>query len=180
MRAHLRIPQLLAREPIERQEMRVVGHHERFVAADRDAAIGADAAFAENALVPRLAVGPELAPGRRVERVDLVPPGHIHDAVLHDGRRLKRARIARNRKHPCRAEPLHVGRVDQLERTVAIAGEAAVVVRPVRFRRDRFFAIRVAVFREQREFRPFSSSTARDTPTAASSETRSARGRRPS
>ena len=80
----------------------MVGHHERLVAADRDAAIGADAAFAENAFVPRLAVCPELAAGRRVERVDLVPPGDVHDAVLHHGRRLKRARIARNRKQPCR------------------------------------------------------------------------------
>ena len=53
MRSHFRVPQLLAREPVECQEMRVVGHHERPVAADRDAAIGADAAFAEDALRAR-------------------------------------------------------------------------------------------------------------------------------
>ncbi len=119
--------------------MRVVGHHERSVAADGDPAIGADAAFAQDAVVPRFAVRPELPPGGCVQRVDLVPPGDVHDAVLHHGGRLKRARIARNRKHPRRAEALHVGRVDQLERTVPIAGETAVVVRPVRFRRDRLF-----------------------------------------
>ena len=129
----------------------MVGHHERFVAADRRAAIGADAAFAEDAFVPSLAVGPNLAACRRIERIQLVPAGDIHDAVMHDRRGLKRARIARNRKDPGRAKPLDVGGINQLQRAVPIARQAAVVVRPVRLWQDRFFAVAVPILRKQRE-----------------------------
>ena len=52
----------------------MVGHHERLVAGDGHAAIGADAAFAENAFVARLAVAPELAArSSRPARTDFVP-----------------------------------------------------------------------------------------------------------
>src|SRR4030095_14595269 len=98
-------------------------HDEDFVAADRRAAIGAGTALAQNAFMARLAVRPELAPGGRVERIHIIPAGHVHDAVLNDGRDLEQALIVRHRKHPGGADALHVGRVDELEWAVPISTE---------------------------------------------------------
>ena len=167
MRSHFRIPQLLSGEPVEGQKMRVVGHHERPVAADRDAAIGADAAFAEDAFGTGLAVGPDLAAGRRVEREDFVRARHVHDAVLHDGRRLHRSRIAGNLKNPGGAQPLHVGCVDELQRAVAIAASDCrrSASNPLWVRSA--LPVDVAVFRE-RHVLAVSSSTA-DTSDCANS-----------
>ena len=102
-------------------------------------------------VVAGLAVGPHLAAGRRVERVELVPSGDIHDAVEHDRRGLERARIAGNRKHPRGAKPLQVRPIDLLEQAVPVSRQAAVVVCPVRLRRNALLAVHRAVLREERE-----------------------------
>src|SRR5437764_15104268 len=130
--------------------MRVVGHDERSVACDGHAAVRAGATFAENALVTRLDVAPQLAPRRGVERVPFIPAADVHDAVGNRGCDLE-ARRARDGKHPGRAEPLDVGRVDLLELAETIAGETAVIKEPDGLGRDRFLAIDIAGPRAQHE-----------------------------
>ena len=151
IRAHLRFPQPLAGEAVESQDVRVVGNHEDAIADDRRAAIHADAGLADDAAVSRLLVCPQHAPRRRVDRLQLVPSGDVHDAVDHDRGEL-RARFG-HRQRPHGRETLHVRCVDLIERAVAVAGMRAVVHHPVALRRDRLLAIHVAVAREQRELR---------------------------
>ena len=104
----LGVPQQLAGEAIERDDVRVVGHHEDAIAGDRRAAVRAAAA---HALRARPLVVPDPPPAAGVERVALVRRGHVHDAVDDDRRALQPAGVG-NGEHPSRRQPRHVVLVD--------------------------------------------------------------------
>jgi hypothetical protein len=126
-----RVPQQLARETVQRQQVRIVGDHEEALARDGDAAVR----MADRALGPRALVAPDLPARAGIEREALVRVRHVHDA-RDDDRGGLRAAAAGNREDPLRREPRHVAPVDLRHRGVAIAARIAVVGRPVDRRRD--------------------------------------------
>src|SRR5204863_6333905 len=74
---HLVFPKQRAREPVERDEMTVIGDHEHTVATDRDATICATGRHADQTFRPRAAVVPDLTSAAGVERVALVRARHV-------------------------------------------------------------------------------------------------------
>ncbi len=128
----LGVPQQLAREPIERDDVRVVGDHEHAIAGDTGAAVRA---ALHHALRARPLVVPDPPAAARVERVALVGRRHIHDPVDDDRRHLQVAGVG-NREHPARRQLRDVVLVDLRQRRVAVAAGLAVVGRPARLRRD--------------------------------------------
>ena len=62
---HLRVPQQRAGMTVERDDVRVIGHHEHAVAGDADAAVDAAGRIADQPLRPRTLVMPDLTPAAR-------------------------------------------------------------------------------------------------------------------
>ena len=139
---HLGVPAQRAGHPVERDDVRVIRHHEDLVAGDRHAAIGAAGGVADEAFRARPLIPPDLPARARVERVALVRARHVHHAARDDRRDLQR-RGVRQAEDPLRREPRGVAFRDVRERAVAAAARLAVVARPVRLRRH--LAVRVAV-----------------------------------
>ena len=124
-----RIPQELAAEPVEGDDVRVVGFHEDAIARDPHAAVH----VVDHGGGLRPLVVPDLAAAPGVERVALVGIGDIHDPA-DDDRRDLRAAHAGNREDPFRAEPHDGALVDLRRRRVTVPARIAVVGRPVRLR----------------------------------------------
>ena len=111
--------------------MRVARRQKDLVLRNRDAA---DAAVARR-LIGTDARFPDEVAGLAVERLDDVAgAGEIHDAVVHDGRRLIRARIV-HRPHPGELQIVDVVAGDLIERAVAPPEIVAPEDQPVSGRR---------------------------------------------
>ena len=127
----LRVPQQVAGETVQRDDVRAIGLHEHAIAGDGNPTVDA----VEHARRLRMLVTPDLAPGAGIERVALVERGHIHDAA-HDCWGDLRAGGARDREHPLRCQVRHVRLVDRGECGVAVPPGIAVIGRPVAGRGD--------------------------------------------
>ena len=137
---HLGVPQKRAREPVEGDDVSVIGDHEDAVAGNRHAAVDAARCVADQALRARAAVLPDPTSVAGVERIALVGGGDVHDPAHHDRGHLQ-ARGARQGEDPTGSQPRDVALVDLVERAVAVAAELAVVGGPVRLRRHRTVAL---------------------------------------
>ena len=127
----LRVPEHGACRAIERQQVRVVGHHEDALTGDDGAAVRA---AARDPFRPRTLEVPDGTPAPGVQCERLVRRRHVHQAVEHHGRTLERAGV-RNREDPLRREPSDRVLVDLRQRGVAVAPGITVVRGPGSLRR---------------------------------------------
>ena len=110
--------------------MTVERAHEDGVAENRDAAIHATATGARQRR-RAIRIGPEHAPGRGIERHEIVRRlDGVHDAVHHQRRRLELLERLRL-EHPSELEILHVGGRDLGQRAVPLAHHVARMRQPV-------------------------------------------------
>ena len=108
---HLRVPEQRAGHSIERDHVRVVGHHEHAISRHRCPAIDAATGVADRPLRPRPLVVPDLPPGPGIERITLVAARDVHHA-FDDHRRALQPRSVRQVEQPLRHEARDVRRVD--------------------------------------------------------------------
>src|SRR3954451_14392427 len=101
--------------------MRVVGDHKHAVSQHGDPAIDSTGRIARQPLTARPALVPDLAPIPRIESIRITDRRKAPDAIHHNWRYLKRARRTRNPEDPLRCELLHVGGVDLVQGTEAVA-----------------------------------------------------------
>ena len=127
--AELRVPQQLARETVERDDVRVVRLHEHAIARDGNAAVRAAAGGQVRRARPPVVPDPPAAPG--IEREAFVDPRHVHDPA-RDGRRDLQVTCVREREHPRHREPADGVPVDLRQRRVAVPAGIAVVGGPIR------------------------------------------------
>ncbi len=127
---HLGIPQKLSSDPVERDQVGVIGLEKDTIPENRHAAIDAARGIADQALRSRPGVVPDLTARARIERPDGIDGRHVHQAVDDDWRDLKRAGRAWNLKGPFRREPRHIGDRDLVERAVAVAAQLSMIGRP--------------------------------------------------
>ena len=138
----LDVPELLAREAIEREQVRVGCREEHGAAVHGDAAV-ADV----ERIVRRVLVAPDLPSRARVDGPEIVGRREVHDAVDENRRGLDLLRKVRLER-PGEAERVHVVARDLRQRAVAPARIVAVIRGPaVRLRVGRG-----ADRRDRREF----------------------------
>ena len=145
---HFGIPQQFARESIEREQVRMIRHHEYALARNRDTSVDAPGGIADETFGARLLKAPDLAAVACIERVTLVRAGDVHDAV-DDNRRHLQAQRRRDGIDPFRRQTAYVRFVDLREGGIAVACRRPVVARPIDARRDD--AIAVAGFSEKND-----------------------------
>ena len=150
---HLGVPHQLAGEPVEGDDVGVVGDAEHEAAAHRDAAVEPDAGVADEAWSAGLRPAPDLAARRGVEGVHLVDGGDVHHPCDHHRRALDHRHVG-NREEPLHGQPPDVVPVDLVERGVAVPGVAAVVGRPVDGGLDRRRAEGVALAAQEGDVAP--------------------------
>ena len=98
---HHRIPQHRAREPVQRDEVRVIHHHEQPIARNRHSAVEPSAGISVQILRPIPQEVPNLPPRPRVERIAFVPARDVHQPTHHHRRRF-RWRSVRQIENPLR------------------------------------------------------------------------------
>ena len=130
MVGHLRIPEKLSGSAVEREEARVIRHHVKAVAANRDPTVDAGAGVTNHAGRPRAGVLPDLPTAAGVQGEHLIGSRHVHHARDDHGRGLQVTRVGGG-KHPFQPHLRDVGRRDLPERRMTVATRLPVVTRPV-------------------------------------------------
>ena len=124
----LLVPDLHARLHVERDEMVVVGDAIELAVVDRRGAAVDETA--DGSLFEHDRRAPDLPPGRDVDCERHLAVDDVHDAVV-DRRRGELALVVHQARRPDRHEALHRGRVDLLERAVALSRVAHALRRHV-------------------------------------------------
>ena len=146
---HARFPHQFAREPVQREQLRIVGDDEEAAARDRRAAIDAGRRVAGEPFRSRTLEVPDAPARAGIERVAFVHGGDIHDAVDDDRRDLEPGGVGK-REDPGGRKTRDRGAVDLIDRRVAVAVRRAVIRRPVHLRRHATMARTVLAKQLQR------------------------------
>src|SRR5580704_17048798 len=131
-----RLPHLFAGLDVERDDIGVQLAEEQRPLAHRQAPVEPTAAYGRDLLVDARPPLPLDFAGLRVKRENVVVAGyHVHDPVFDERRRLRRVLASKpgafETGHPGTLELLDGGRVDLLQRGVAIIGQVAAVGDPI-------------------------------------------------
>src|SRR5258708_9519537 len=126
---HFGIPQKLAVDPAERDQVSVIGHHEDLLAQQSYSAIDRRSSIPDHSFRERARVVPDLPPIAGVESPRLVRSRDVHHSVRDHGCHFE-VSGSRDREHPFRGQASYVTGVDLLQRTVAVPALARVITPP--------------------------------------------------
>ena len=129
---HLRFPQQRTRRAVERDDVRMIGHHEHAIARDGDASVDTAGRVADEPLGSWTRIVPDPASRSGVDRVTLICARDVHHAV-HDDRCHLQRRGIRKAEGPLRYQPPNIALVDLRQLTVAASCRLPVVAGPVAF-----------------------------------------------
>src|SRR5215472_2877903 len=130
---HLGFPHELAGVAVDSEQMGVVGNHENAIATPCYATIESLRGIAYQALRARSLEMPDFPASSGVEGPAFIAAGHIHDALNHNGSRL-RARDTFHWKNPLRSQSRDIIFINLLKLAVAVTPNVPVVGSPVRLR----------------------------------------------